>query len=85
MQILHASDLFEDAVSRSYYAVMHAAKAAVAGLALPVEYRKYKTAFPVAPPAPSSTRLSPRHGRLPHPAPGGWPYALPAARRPQDG
>jgi uncharacterized protein (UPF0332 family) len=28
-QILHASDLFEDAVSRSYYAVMHAAKAAL--------------------------------------------------------
>lgn len=26
-QILHAADLFEDAVSRSYYAVMHAAKA----------------------------------------------------------
>ena len=24
-QILHANDLFEDAVSRSYYAVMHAA------------------------------------------------------------
>lgn len=28
-QILHANDLFEDAVSRSYYAVMHAAKAAL--------------------------------------------------------
>jgi len=28
-QILHASDLFEAAVSRSYYAVMHAAKAAL--------------------------------------------------------
>ena len=28
-QILHESDLFEDAVSRSYYAVMHAAKAAL--------------------------------------------------------
>ena len=28
-QILHASDPFEDAVSRSYYAVMHAAKAAL--------------------------------------------------------
>ena len=28
-QILHASDLFEDAVSRSYDAVMHAAKAAL--------------------------------------------------------
>jgi uncharacterized protein (UPF0332 family) len=28
-QILQANDLFEDAVSRSYYAVMHAAKAAL--------------------------------------------------------
>ena len=28
-QILHANDLFEDTVSRSYYAVMHAAKAAL--------------------------------------------------------
>jgi uncharacterized protein (UPF0332 family) len=28
-QILHANDLFEDAVSRSYYAMMHAAKAAL--------------------------------------------------------
>ena len=28
-QILHAGGLFEDAVSRSYYAVMHAAKAAL--------------------------------------------------------
>jgi hypothetical protein len=32
------------------------------------------------------TLLPPRAtGRLPNPAPGGWPCALPAARRPQDG
>jgi hypothetical protein len=59
--------------------------AAVAGLALPVEYRKYKTAFPVVPPpSPSYTRLSPAPPDA-SPAPGDWPGALPAARRPQDG
>jgi DNA-binding Lrp family transcriptional regulator len=47
------------------------------------EYRKIKRPFP---PTARAHPVAPRApGRLPNPAPGGWPCALPAARRPQDG
>ena len=47
------------------------------------EYRKIKQSFP---PTVRAHPVAPRAtGRLPNPTPGGWPCALPAARRPQDG
>ena len=52
---------------------------------LAMEYRKYKAIFHVHPrqrlPAPG---CPPRHWTPPNPAQGGWPCALPAARRPAD-